>query len=325
MATSVRANTRNFVRWFKTTDLTEADYLADGVPGLIDNVNGGTVYTPNDLWSERNTLAAFMVAGATFTSYANIDTLETDTNFANWSLKLVQIIPGGRYVEVDLGNVFTQYLVVGSQYRFSLTFTVPELEGSCYELAIIDDSDNVLYVSEDIGFTVRKRGIEQIRYRSSEDVFNYDYTLTEDTFYNQYYVSTWIKAAGDPTVRAGYVLSDGSFKNIRSTSGRNYEFITQAYEILDHEAFKIATLHGLFNMVFEGNWTKFSLPEGSSYEYEFADPRDKLADGGVVLEQDDTFSSNTSFDEPVLPDGGMIDTDEIFMSDLDGVIMSDTV
>ena len=324
MATSLRANTKNFIRFYKTSDLTQSDYLLNGVPPLVDNVNGGTVYTPDDLWSQRSTTAAYMVAGATFSSYCNLNLLESSANFPNWRLKIINTNIN-RTVEVDLGNVFTQYIIIGNQYRFSFTFTVPSLTGACYELAIVDDSENVLYVSEDIGFTTVSRGLEQIRYRNNTDRNNYDYSLTAEDFYNQYYVATWMRPAGEPTVREGYVLSTGSFTNVRDTSGSSFEFINQAYELRDHRAFNIAILHGAFNIVYEGNWTKFSLPEGSSYEYEFPQSRDGLADGAVTLEQDDTFTNDTVFDEPVQPDSGMQDIDGIFMADFDGVIMEDIV
>ena len=264
-----------------------------------------------------------MLQGSTFTSFANINTLEIDTNFANWRLLLVGTAPTGRFVDVDLGNVFTQYIISGLNYRFSLSFTVPILVFSCYELAIVDNSDDVLYVSNEIGYAAQlKRGLQQFRFRNKEDRNNYNYTLTSGDFYNQYYVDTWERAAQDPTVREGYVLSSGTFKNVRDTSGRNWEFITQAYTLEDHEAFKIMCLHSTLQLAYLGNWTKVSMPEGSSYEYEFQDTRDKLADGGVVLEQDDTFGSNTSFDEPE-PGPVMIDSDGFIMIDSDGKKMAD--
>lgn len=308
MATSTIANTNNFIRWRKTDSLTLDDYLSNGVPALVDNVNGGTVTEFTDLWAQRNNKACYMLQGSTFTSFANINTLEIDTNFANWRLLLVGTAPTGRFVDVDLGNVFTQYIISGLNYRFSLSFTVPILVFSCYELAIVDDSDDVLYVSNEIGYAAQlKRGLQQFRFRNNEDRNNYNYTLTNDDFYNQYYVDTWERAAQDPTVREGYNLSTGAFKNVRDTSGRNWEFITQAYTLEDHEAFKIMCLHSTLQLAYLGNWTKVSMPEGSGYEYEFQDTRDKLADGGVVLEQDDTFGSNTSFDDTdnlwILADG----------------------
>jgi sugar lactone lactonase YvrE len=236
--------------------------------------------------------AVTLFAKETLSFYANLDTLEDSANFASWRLDIVN----SDFITQAYGvATLTQDIISGSDYRFYLDQweILDYLNKGCYRFVIIDTTDNtVKYISNvwDYSSTI-SYFTKRIRYRNPEDILNFDYeTLT--TYKNEFRVNMVQRQPSYSTARTGYTLIDGSFNPVRTTTGMEFDFITENYNDLDHEAWNAATIHELeiYNEK-TGQWEVFKRSEDAAYEVDWQDNY-PFADGTIKLEQENTYNSS---------------------------------
>ena len=234
----------------------------------------------------------FLVPGKAFSFYANLDTLETSANFSNWVLHLLNEDD----FEIAYPNIgtLTKDTISGNSFRFYSQFITPSdlTEGKCYVLAVYEtDTTNIKYLSNTLQVKAATYSeMINIRYRNDKNILNFNYeTLTN--FYNRFWIHLATIQPQNPTVRTGYDLVSGAFKEIRSTSGKNKRFITRAYTDEDHEAFNAATIHNTFQIAENGQWTTYTRPTDADYAVDWVDEFN-LAHGEITLEKDSTFASS---------------------------------
>lgn len=296
MATYTFANDNNFFKLKKISGaFTITEFLADGLPNLEDTINSSEITPETDLYSLQMSCPLSMVAGRQTSLYANLNSVETNANFASWSLYVVSVSPDGeRSVETILPNsVFNQDIIEGSNYRFWIDFTTPTLtNGNDYELVIVDtaDSNQILYVSRSIKYKSTDADLQLVRFRNEVDIFNFGYAANA-SFYNRFYLDFYARDPQPSTRSVGYVISSGAFLPVRSNTGTVLRFITQAYDRFDHEAFNAMTLHGVWQYAYLGNWSTLKRPEDSDYAPEWVE-RHLLADAEINIERSSTFVNN---------------------------------
>lgn len=258
--------------------------------GFKDNP---TKYGNENQYNDVDNCAVTLFCGDTFSFYANLDTLDNLGTFDSWRLDLV-----------DANSFVTQYygiaslsqdFIAGYDYRFYLdSYEVSSsFQEGTYRMVIVDTSDDsVIYISNQ--FNIAKSiapYTKRIRYRNPLNILNFNYeTLT--SFKNEMRIDLVQRQPNYPTNRIGYTLVSGSFNPVRTTEGSNYEFITQAYEDLDHEAWSSSTIQTL-EILNEnsGLWEEFRRTADSNYDVEWNN-NDPRGDGTIRLEQVNTFSSN---------------------------------
>lgn len=222
--------------------------------------------------------------------YANIDTLEDNANFASWSLRLIHA-DSNIVAYADIAAL-TQDVISGSDYRFYLDgYAVPEdFVDGCYRMIIVDETDDsILYISNKVRLnnTIVPKTF-QIRYRNTVNILNFNYE-TLSNFKNEVRIDLIKRQPSYPTVRDGYDLVSGSFNAVRTVKGKAFQFVTDAYNEDDHEAFNSALIQDL-EIKINGEWKTFVRGE-DDYVVEWLENY-PLADGSITLEQQDTFSSN---------------------------------
>jgi len=265
----------------------------------ISTSTGASILAPPTPYGNENQFEGIpdnyvvtLFEGETFSFYANLDTLETNGNFNSWRLDFV-----------DADTFITQYYGVGTlqddiisgySYRFYLdNYTVPStIENGCYRMVIIDTTDNsVLYISNvfKVSDTIAPYS-SRIQYRNAINILNFNYETI--SFTNEMRIDIKKRAPNYPVNRIGYQLISGSFNPVRSVQGTTYEFVTENYRELDHEAWNSATIQLL--RIYNDDLAKFEpfrRSGESSYEVEWTQNY-PAADGSIRLEQVNTFSSN---------------------------------
>jgi hypothetical protein len=227
--------------------------------------------------------------GDPFSFYANITELEDDANFDNWHLDLLD--NNFNVIISDVG-ILTKDVITGSSYRFYSQFEVPTglTPGVCYRLVIVDETYNLVkYVSNKFQYSSEEEYTVQIRYRNSRNIFNFNYEGLS-SFYNEFRVRLLINKPSSAINAEGYEISDGSFKPVRYTKGRNDDFTTLWYDYDDHEGFEAAALHSAFECAIRGQWVAYTLGE-NAYETEWLGNY-PLSDGIVTMQRKDSFSNN---------------------------------
>ena len=232
-----------------------------------------------------------MVASQKFSFYANLDTLDTSSDFSSWSLDVLN--DEDFNIEIQGIDALTQDSYVGG-FRFFSSFDVPTsgmTDGRCYVLAIVNSSSEVLYLSNSIMFrTNATDDMTEIRYRNGVDIFNFGYA-NNGSLYNRFHINLAFIQPAYSTRTSGYNATAGSFKRAVTATGYANRFITRAYNADDGEAFASATLHETFEIKELGNWENYSRRDNSDYVQDWIGEY-PLAHGEITLEKDSTFASS---------------------------------
>ena len=205
------------------------------------------------------------VTGELYAFYNNSDDLEDNGNFASWRVDLCH---SDNYVSVIEGIVdLTKDIISGSDYRwYADEFIWPEVEEGCYKLVVIDtsNSDDVLYISDEIEVVDSVNDLIQVKYRNAANILNFNYeTLT--TFYNIFHVDWMYRKPMRPIITEGYGLSNGTFKRVRTILTKTYEFVTGWFDEKEHDAVQGAIIHSDLQIVVDGNWEAMNMPEDGEY------------------------------------------------------------
>ena len=248
-------------------------------------------YGNESQYEQVEKLAVTLLPNDVLSFYANLDTLETNANFGSWSLNLVFADSFG----LAASNIasLTQDVISGSDYRFYLNqFTIPSnIAIDCYRLVIVDTTDSqVLYISNSfkIGSKIAAY-TSSIQYRNDIDILNFNYEGLP-SYKNQFRIDLVVRNPIFSVNRIGYDLVNGSFNPVRTVKGKNKECITEAYDEFDHEAWNAATIHSELDIFEEGAFRRYDRGESDyTIEWQINYP---LADGTIVLERRDSYSSN---------------------------------
>ena len=115
-----------------------------------------------------------LIAGDTFSFYANLDELEDDVTFSDWSLDLVD-----ENFQVIVNNIgtLTQDVISGSGYRFYSSFIIPYgVTPGCCRLVISDNFYNtVKFISGLLDYKSSVGYTKVLRFRNSQNILNYNY------------------------------------------------------------------------------------------------------------------------------------------------------
>lgn len=238
-------------------------------------------------YNEVDNPAVVLIGEETFSFYANLDDLESDTNFSNWHLDLVN--SDFDIVVQDIGTL-NQDFINGSEYRFYSKFTIPAgLTSGCYYFVINDEFYNLVkYISNKVYYKTSLDYTKKVRYRNDKNILNYNYEILTD-LYNEFRIQLATRRAENDVTQTGYDLSSGVFNPVRSIIGKTKEFITLWYDDFDHEAFQSATIHKNFEVVDLNQWIRFV--RNSDYDIDWQDNY-PLAEGTIRLQNRGTYSSN---------------------------------
>ncbi len=269
-------------------------YIAneDSVESLNTSI-GDVRYGNQKQYDDLTNFSVNFICGDSFSFYANLDTLQNTTS--SLRLDLIDVDGDNTFIQ-GIVPTLTKDIISGSDYRFyadseSIPIGCPV---GCFRFAVIQVTtgaalyySNVFQINSTSAFFTKK-----IRYRNPIDILNFNYEdLT--TFKNEVRIRLVNRNPSYPIDRIGYELIDGSFNPVRSTSGMEYEFITENYNDLDHEAWNAATIQTLevFNET-NGTWETFKRGAEASYEVEWQNNNYPFADGSINLEQVDTYNSS---------------------------------
>jgi hypothetical protein len=238
-------------------------------------------------YSDVSNPAVVLYPGDTFTFYANLDELETDTDFSNWHLDLLR--DDFTVAVQDIGTL-TKDIITGTSYRFYSSFTVPESLTGCYYLVVIDEFYNtVKYISSKLSSTTSEDYTYVVRFRNSKNILNYNYqTLT--TYYNRFRVRMNKSQPEQKVTSKGYDLVNGSFNPVRYVKGKTYSVTTLWFDEGDHDAFGSALIHGEFILKELGQYIQY-IKDESEYEVDWNDNY-PLSEGTIRLQRKNSFSSN---------------------------------
>ena len=279
------ANTDNFVRLKKPSGLTLSGLQANGIPALANDDGETTIID----YSSVESVITCLVSSQSFSFYANLDDLDTSTDFASWELHLLTDDSFTiAFPEID---ELTQDAYVGG-FRFYSTFNVPSglADGKCYVLAIVS-GDDVKYLSNSLKYCAQTNDrLTEIRYRNGLDIFNYGYENL-DTFYNRFYIELAYIQPEYITNSEGYDLVKGAFTEARTTTGISKRFITRSYNTEDGQAFAALAIHDTFEIKELGQWELYIRDDSSDYSQDWIGEY-PLAHGEIRLRKDSTFASN---------------------------------
>lgn len=228
-----------------------------------------------------------LIADEDFAFYANLDELEDDSNFANWRLDL--LFDDFNVAVTNIGFLLKD-IISGSDYRFYSEFVVPSgLTTGCYYLAILDETDEVKYISNKLNYSTILDYSFFIKYRNNKNILNYNYEgLT--AFNNRFRIKLVKRQPQQDTTSIGYDLIDGSFNPVRYVKGKVFDFITLWYDEFDHDAFGSAIIHSNFLLVDEGRFVQYRKGD-EQYQIDWNDNY-PLAEGEIRLQRKNSYSSN---------------------------------
>lgn len=230
------------------------------------------------------------VIGTAYAFYNNSDTLETTASFNYAGLDLVHADTFIQVVE-DVATLSTDILSGG--YRFySETFNFPEVEPGCYRFIIVDVAagENVLYISDPFEVVSSDTGLLYSKFRNAKNILNYNYEGIP-SFYNKTHIELLKRKPLRPLTTQGYILSDGSFKRIRTLLTKTWEFITGWWDTSEHDAAQAATVHSDLQLYIDDNWESMNLSEGSEYTIEWQENYEFIQ-ASVRMQINDRSSSN---------------------------------
>ena len=230
------------------------------------------------------------VIGSVYSWYNNSDTLETTASFNYCGLDLVHADTFIQVVE-DVATLSTDILSGG--YRFYVEdFTFPSVDEGCYRFIIVDVAagENVLYISDPFDVVNSDTGLLYCKYRNAKNILNYNYEGL-GSFYNKTHIELFKRKPLRPTTTQGYVLSDGSFKRVRTLLTKTWEFITGWFDTNEHEALLSATVHSDLQLYIDENWESMNLDESSEYTIEWQENYE-FVQASVRLQINDRSSSN---------------------------------
>jgi hypothetical protein len=229
------------------------------------------------------------VVGENYAFYNNADDLETNANFTYWGFDLVH---SDTFTSVyDDVTTLSKDIISGSDYRwYADSFEFPSVPTGCYRFIILDTTDNsVLYISNEIEVTDSTDGLVYCKYRNAKNKENYNYeTLTD--FYNLFHVELKRRKPLNPKVTQGYDLSTGSFKRVRTTKTKTYEFVTGWFDEDEHDAMQDMVDHSDLQLVYEGNFNAMNWPDDSEYAIEWQEDYEFIQ-ASIRLEQNDKSTS----------------------------------
>ena len=231
------------------------------------------------------------VIGSTYAFYNNSTELEDNVNFNYWAFDLVQA-DTFQVVYEDI-TTLSKDIISGTDYRwYADDFQFPTVETGCYRFVILDlaDSNNVLYMSDEIEVVDSDDGLIYVNFRNAKNILNYNYeVLTE--FYNRTHIEMFYRKPLRPTSTQGYTLSGGSFKRVRTLLTKSFEFITGWFDQKEHDAMQEMIIHSELNIAIDGNFKLMNLPEGNEYLLEWEENYEFIQ-ASTRLQVDDRSSSN---------------------------------
>jgi len=233
--------------------------------------------------------------GESFANYVNLDTLEDNGNFANWSVDLYHAPTKTGIGALAWPGVFTptKDIISGTDYRFYFAEqTIPiGITDGCYRILITDTSaPTVLYVSEILEFISDSTNTLRIRYRNDKNILNYNY-VTLSSFKNIQRIKLKRLKGVPVTNTTGFDRVGAGFQVVRSTLTKVWEFVTGWFDSDSHEAFNAATIHTTFEVFIDGNWVQHNRTDSSDYSTPFEEDY-PLVQGVIELEQTNKASSN---------------------------------
>lgn len=230
------------------------------------------------------------VPGENYAFYNNSDDLEDNVNFNYWAFDLVHsdtFLP----VYQDV-TILEKDIISGTDYRwYADSFEFPSVPSGCYRFVILDlaDSEKVLYISDEIEVLDSTEGLVYCKFRNDKNISNYNYeTLT--SFYNLFHVELLRRKPLKPQITQGYDLSGGSFKRVRTTVTKTYEFVTGWFDEVEHDAMQDMIIHNDLNLAYSGNFNAMNFPDDSEYSIEWQENYEFIQ-ASVRLEQNDKSSS----------------------------------
>jgi len=231
------------------------------------------------------------VVGNTYAFYNNSDDLETNANFASWSLELVH---ADDFVQVISGvATLTKDIISGSSYRwYADDFTFPTVDNGCYRFIVIDTSASnaVLYISNTFEVTDSTEGLKYVLYRNGKDILNYNYeTLT--SFKNKFHVELLSRKALVPISSDGYDISTGSYFRVRTIVTKNYEFVTGWFDEDEHDAMQGMIIHNDLSLEVDNSINAVDLAGDAEYAIEWQENYEYIQ-ASVRLQITDRSSSN---------------------------------
>jgi hypothetical protein len=230
------------------------------------------------------------VVGENYAFYNNSDDLESNANFNYWSFNLVHsdsFIP----VYEDI-TTLAKDVISGSDYRwYADVFEFPSVQTGCYRFVIEDTvGGNILYISDEIEVVDSTDGLMFCRYRNAKNILNYNYEVLS-SFYNQFHVELKKRKPLRNETTEGYGLTNGSFKRVRTTLTKSYEFVTGWFDESEHDATHEMSIHSDLNIVFDGNFNAMTKTEDSEYNTEWQEDYEFIQTA-FRLEEDSKSSSN---------------------------------
>lgn len=296
-----QSNSNNFFRWYKPNEnatLEDArNALNDCVIELSDPSSKTSKPVRYNTYGKIYTPQVVIIPNVPFSFYANLDSLEDSANFANWR---VDVVTEDLFSIEQNVIILTKDVISGSEYRFyaqDVTFPVVNnlIDRAVYRLCIIDTTDDTIVYLGEI-FQYRKsqptyqEPLKSVKYRNDRNILNYNY-VGLPSLYQEFYIKLHVGSKRPVTTQQGYEVVSGSFNPVRSTTGSEFRFITQAYGKEDHAAFNAMTIHKDLQIVIENGYKQY-VRGSSDYSIDYGDLRYQIADGEITLQQKPSFTSN---------------------------------
>ena len=234
-----------------------------------------------------------MYLGEMISLYFNLDEQETNGNFDTWDVDLYHAPSDTELGSLAYPGIFDLTRDgTTSLYRFYMEDQpIPlDITQGCYRL-VISDSGTVLYISKVLKFTACYDDSLYIRYRNANTMLNYGYSNLSSSFYNTLRIPLKKERSNQVSNKIGHPNIDGSFKTVRNTLGKTWEFVTGWFNDALHEAFNAAMNHSSFQVYIDGEWKTFLFSDDSSYATDFQEDY-PLIEGLVRLQEADKASSN---------------------------------
>ncbi len=231
------------------------------------------------------------VIGSTYAFYNNSEDLEDNVNFNYWTFDLVH--SDTFQIAYDDIAILSKDIISGSDYRwYADSFEFPVVSTGCYRFVVLDsaDSDQVLYMSDEIEVVDDDAGLMYVNFRNAKNILNYNYEVLT-TFYNKTHVEMLHRKPLRPTSTQGYTLSSGSFKRVRTLLTKSFEFVTGWFDEKEHDAMQEMIIHSDLTIAIDGNFESINLNEGGEYLLEWQENYEFIQ-ASVRLQIDDRSSSN---------------------------------
>jgi hypothetical protein len=263
-------NSWNFLSWYSASGVTTST-LAELRP---------TVFHEFDDINYRFALP--FRGGDVVSFYLNFDDAISTSGFANWKLGVIScdyiiLVP-------DLAALNQDLIPNTSSYNIYSEFTWPAMGSQKHFYLIIYNSSTnaVLYVStpfRNVSASDANRYTKSIMYRNSRNIFEIRYESLPD-FYHKFRIPLHIFKPLPSEDSRGYDLSNGTYLRVRSTTKKQYTFITSKYDEFAHDAFFAMAKHHDFLRIDERFWQQAS---DASYEPEWPETDYPLCDAEIAL------------------------------------------